>query len=120
MGCDRPAAGRLRGPADLWYDTRVRLSRGRILLRAALLWAGGGWALWWAWRTHARARTLQDAARLLHDRLALVYALVGTLAVLTGLVAALSLRRRPRQHLLHLGGPPDRRPPSGGRAGPTG
>ncbi len=84
----------------------MRLSRGRLLLRAALLWTGGGWSLWWAWRSHGRARALQGAEQALHDRLALVYALVGALAVLTGLVAALSARRRVRLHTLHLGDRP--------------
>lgn len=89
----------------MWYESPVRLSRGRVLLRAALLWAGGGWALWWAWRSHGRARALPGPERALHDRLALVYTLVGALAVLTGLVAALATRERPRRHTLHLGGP---------------
>jgi hypothetical protein len=99
----------------MWYETPVRLSRGRVLLRAALLWAGGGWALWWAWRSHGRAQALQGAGRALHDRLALVYALVGALAVLTGLVAALGARRRVRRHTLRLespgGGAPSADPP---------
>jgi len=103
----------------MWYETPVRLSRGRVLLRAALLWAGGGWALWWAWRSHGRARglELQGAERALHDRLALVYALVGALAVLTGLVAALATRRRVRRHTLRLGEPSAGAgaPPSTGR-----
>ncbi len=99
----------------MWYHGRVRLSRGRVLLRAALLWAGGGWALWWAWRTYGRAGALAGPERALHQRLALVYALVGGLAVLTGLVAALATRPRPRRHTLHL----DRRgPPGGGAASP--
>ena len=88
----------------------MRLSRGRVLLRAALLWVGGGWALWWAWRSHGRAGALQGAERALHHRLALVYALVGALAVLTGLVAALSARGRPRRHTLRLGAPPGEGP----------
>jgi len=100
----------------------VRLSRGRVLLRAALLWAGGGWALWWAWRSHGRARALPGAERALHHRLALVYGLVGVLAILTGLVAALSARRRPRRHTLHLGAPAggDGVPPAPDRGGPGG
>ncbi len=96
----------------------MRLSRWRVLLRAILLWAGGGWALWWAWRSHGRARTLQGAERLLNDRLALVYALVGALAILTGLVAALAVRRRVRRHTLRLGGPPGE-PPGGPPGGPA-
>ncbi|HEU4383184.1 MAG TPA: hypothetical protein VFR85_06715 [Anaeromyxobacteraceae bacterium] len=100
----------------MWYHTPVKLSRGRVLLRAALLWAGGGWALWWAWRGHERARDLPGAERALHDRLALVYALVGALAVLTGVAAAFMARPRRRRHTLHLGGPPGdaASPPSGG------
>lgn len=102
----------------------MRLSRGRVLLRAALLWAGGGWALAWAWRGHVRARALEGAARALAERLALVYALVGALALLTGLAVALLTRRRPRRHTLHLGGPPGDggpRPPPGDEQdeGPT-
>jgi hypothetical protein len=81
-----------------------------------LLWAGGGWALWWAWRSHGRARALQGAERVLHDRLALVYALVGVLAILTGLVAALAVRRRVRRHTLQLGGQPGD-PPEGQASG---
>ncbi|HET6921505.1 MAG TPA: hypothetical protein VFI16_00025 [Anaeromyxobacteraceae bacterium] len=95
----------------------MRLSRGRVLLRAALLWAGGGWALWWAWRTHGRAGALDGAGRALLDRLALVYALVGALAVLTGLVAALAARRRARRHTLRLGAPA---PGEGAPASPDG
>ncbi len=102
----------------MWYETPVRLSGGRVLLRAALLWAGGGWALWWAWRSHGRAQALQGAGRALYDRLALVYALVGALAVLTGLVAALAARPHPRRHTLRLGEPsagggPSAEPPRG-------
>lgn len=98
----------------------MRLTRGRIFLRAALLWAGGGWALWWAWRTQARARALEGAGQALHLRLALVYALVGALAVLTGLTAALAARRRPHRHTLRLRQPPgDGSPPQGEGPGPA-
>jgi hypothetical protein len=102
----------------MWYQTGVKLSRGRVLLRAALLWAGGGWALWWAWRAHGRARALPGPEQALQERLALVYGLVGVLAILTGLVAALAARPRPRRHTLHLRG--GGRPPSGARRLPGG
>jgi hypothetical protein len=92
----------------------VRLSRGRVLLRSALLFAGGGFMLWRAREARGLARLLQGADALLTTRIALVEALVGALAVLTGLAALLSLRSRPRRQTLQLegGAPPagERRP----------
>jgi hypothetical protein len=84
----------------------VRLSRLRVLLRAALLAVGAGF-MWWrsalSWRA---ARVLPGDAGLLQGRLALVFALMGLLAMLTGLVALGSLRQRQRQPTLKLGASP--------------
>ncbi|HZY03467.1 MAG TPA: hypothetical protein VFF02_08190, partial [Anaeromyxobacteraceae bacterium] len=71
-----------------------------------------------------RARALPGPEQALQERLALVYGLVGVLAILTGLVAALAARPRPRRHTLHLGqreppGGPAASPPSGGEAPPN-
>jgi hypothetical protein len=89
-----------------WHHLLVRLSRPRLLLRAGLLLLGGGFMLWRAWeaRLGARAGGLDPGAALLLDRVAWVEALVGLLALATAAVALVSLRRRPRRHLLHLEG----------------
>lgn len=97
----------------------MRLSRGRVLLRSLLLLAGGAFMLWRAWEARAAGRAAGSAGRVLADRLALVEALVGALALLTGAGVLLSLRGRARRHSLHLpepGGPPP--PPAGGPPGP--
>lgn len=81
-----------------------------------------GWRALEAWRA---ARALSGADRVLGERLAVVMALVGLLALLTAVAAAWSARPRERRHSLHLsGGPPSGppgpgNPPSGGpSAGP--
>ena len=81
-----------------------------------------GWRALEAWRA---AGALAGADRVLAERLALVMALVGLLAVLTAAAAAWSSRRRERRHSLHLpdgpasGRPGPGSPPSGGpSAGP--
>ncbi len=77
------------------------MSRGRVLLRAALLLVGGAYMLWRALEARRLARLLPVADALLQERLALVWALVGALAVLTGLGALYLLRpRRHRQTLV--------------------
>ena len=102
----------------------MRLSRGRLLLRVALLLVGGGFMVWRALETRSAALTQAGADRVLGERLALVMALVGLLALLTAAVVAWQARRRERRHSLHLGGADARRgdvsgpgpgtPPSGG------
>jgi hypothetical protein len=83
---------------------RVRMSRGRVLLRAALLLGGGGVMLWRAVEARRVSRLLSAADAALQDRVALVEGLVGLLAVLTGLAALLALRPRRRRHTLHIEG----------------
>lgn len=84
----------------------VRLSRPRVLLRAGLLAVGAGF-MWWrsalSWRA---ARTLPGDPGILQGRLALVFALMGLLALLTAGVALGSLRPRRRHPTLKLGGAP--------------
>lgn len=71
---------------------------------------------WRALETRRASLALSGADRVLGERLALVMALVGLLAILTAGVVAWQMRRRERRHTLHLGptGPGPRAPPSGG------
>jgi hypothetical protein len=82
------------------------MSRARVLLRSALLLAGGAYMLWRAVEARRVSRLLSAADAVLQDRVALVEGLVGLLAVLTGLAALLALRHRPRRHTLHIEGEP--------------
>jgi hypothetical protein len=93
----------------------VRISRGRLFLRAILLVVGGGFMAWRAWETRGAALSRTGAERVLGERLALVMGLVGALALLTALVVTWQLRRRERRHSLHL---PGIRPPEPPSAGP--
>ena len=61
----------------------MRISRGRLLLRVALLLVGGGFMVWRALETRSAALTQAGADWVLGERLALVMALVGLLALLT-------------------------------------
>jgi membrane protein implicated in regulation of membrane protease activity len=88
----------------------VRLSRPRVLLRAALLVTGGAYMLWRAWAMNAGAAGQERPEAVLQERLALVWALMGALAIATAIAALLSLRPRRRRHTLHLEGE-DRAPP---------
>jgi hypothetical protein len=97
----------------------VRISRGRLLLRVALLLVGGGFMEWRALETRRAALRQAGADRVLGERLSLVMALVGLLALLTAGVVAWQLRRRERRHSLRLrdpdvSGPGPGTPPSGG------
>lgn len=94
-------------------ETGVRMSRGRVLLRAALLLVGGAYMLWHALQARRLARLLRAADAVLQERLALVWALVGALAILTGLGVLYMLRPRKRRQSLVLGD----RPPGEGPAG---
>ncbi len=87
------------------------MSRGRVLLRAALLLGGGGFMLWRAAEARRVSRLLSAADAVLQDRVALVEGLVGLLAALTGLAALLALRPRPRRHTLHIDGQGPDEPP---------
>ena len=60
---------------------------------------------WRALETRTAALRQSGADRVLGERLALVMALVGLLAILTAGVVAWQMRRRERRHSLHLGGP---------------
>ncbi len=104
------------GPVP-WHTSAVRLSRPRVLLRAALLWVGGVFMLAKALAAHRAVRFADPADAVLLGRIALVEALMGVLALAAGAVALLSLRRRARAHTLHLEDL-DRPPP--GRAGDRG
>jgi threonine/homoserine/homoserine lactone efflux protein len=83
----------------------VRISRPRVLLRVALLVAGGFYMLWRAMQAWRASGELEAGAATLQSRLAVLAALIGTLALLTALGAALSLRRRKRGGSLRLGPP---------------
>jgi hypothetical protein len=74
---------------------------------------------WRALETRRAALERTGADRVLGERLALVMALIGILALGTAAVVAWQLRRRERRHSLHLGGPGvsgpgPGNPPSGG------
>jgi hypothetical protein len=98
----------------------VRISRGRLLLRVALLLVGGGFMAWRAIETRRAALGLTGAERVLGERLALVMALVSLLALLTAGGVAWQARRRERRPSLRLpgtaptSGPGPGSPPIGG------
>jgi hypothetical protein len=81
---------------------RVRLSRSRLLLRAALLAIGGVFMLWKALDASRAAGAAGGGEALLLRRIALVEGLVGVLALAAAAMALIALRRRPRRHSLHL------------------
>lgn len=79
----------------------MRLSRSRVLVRAALLLVGGVFMLVKAWE--ARAGAAQGGSGgLLLARIALVEALVGVFALAAAVLALRALRARPRRRSLHL------------------
>jgi hypothetical protein len=86
----------------------VHLSRPRVILRAALLGAGAGFMFWRALEARRAAATLESGGgdALLFSRLALVFGLVGLLALLAAGMALAALRRRRRPPSLRLGGGP--------------
>ncbi len=88
----------------------MKMSRGRVLLRAALLLVGGAYMIWRALHARSLARLLPGPDALLQQRLALIWALVGALAILTGLGALYLLRPRRHRQTLTLGP----RPPGDG------
>ncbi|MCM2334479.1 MAG: hypothetical protein NDI82_11110 [Anaeromyxobacteraceae bacterium] len=99
----------------------MRLSKPRLLLRAALLLV---LAAFMAWRALETGRTaaqpgLEPGGAQMLSRIALVEWVLAGLALLTAGGVLFALRRRPRAHSLHLGeqAPADRRAP-GGPEGP--
>ena len=66
--------------------------------------------LWRAWEARAAAARSAGPAALLAERVGIVQALVGVLALVTAAATVLALRRRERRHSLHLGGSPARPP----------
>jgi hypothetical protein len=95
----------------------VRLSPTRVVVRAALLAVGGAYMVWRAALARSASRGLGGGDALLGSRLALVWALVGALALVTAAAAALSLRPRGRRKTLRLGDVPHADgPPPGTRS----
>jgi hypothetical protein len=92
-------------------DGSVRLSRRRVLLRVALLLAGGAFMAGRAAQAWSASRRLEGAPAALQARVALVEGLVAALAILTAAAAALTLRARRREPTLRLGGAPPARTP---------
>jgi hypothetical protein len=103
-----------------WHIRGVRLSRPRVLLRVALLVAGGVFMLWHAAQAWRASGELEGSAATLQSRVALIAALIGALALLTAIGAAFSLRPRKRGGSLRLGSAPapPRETPGRGRSAP--
>ena len=95
----------------------MRLSRPRVLLRAALLLVLAGFMAWRATETGRSAAEpgLDRGAAVTLSRIALVEWILAGLAVLTAGAAALALRQKARKRLLDLGGGPG---PGGPATGP--
>jgi hypothetical protein len=92
----------------------VRLSRPRLLLRAALLLTAAGFMTWRGFDTRARAAAagVDAATAEVLGRIALIEWLLGGLALLTAAFALAALRQGPHARPLHLGGA------AGGPSGP--
>jgi hypothetical protein len=84
------------------HTSRVHLSRPRILLRATLLAVGGAFMLAKAWEARSAAAEPGAGDALLLQRIALVEALVGVLAIAAAVIALLALRPRRRRQTLRL------------------
>lgn len=82
----------------------MRLSRPRVLLRAALLVTGGVFMLARALEARRGAGEVPPADAPLLSRIALIEALVGVLALCAAGMALLALRRRKRPRTLDLKG----------------
>jgi membrane protein implicated in regulation of membrane protease activity len=89
----------------------VRLSKGRVLLRVALL-AGAGAFMAWRAVERFRAGAALGADGLMLRRLALFEALLAALAFALAAFVLLAMRRRGTRRPLGLGRPPQ---PPGGR-----
>ena len=101
----------MRIAAPRAIEMHVRLSRPRLVLRLVLLAVGGAFILWRALEAHRAARALGGSDGALEGRVALVWALVGALALLTAASAALSLGARAPRKALRLGEIGDARRP---------
>jgi hypothetical protein len=77
-----------------------------VVLRAALLAAGAGFMFWRALEARRAAAALEGGDAVLFSRLALVFGLMGLLAVLAAGMALTALRGRKRAPSLHLDGRP--------------
>jgi hypothetical protein len=86
------------------------MSRSRLLFRAVLLAAGGAFMLWKAYGATRAARTFAGGDALLLQRIAMIEALVGVLALGAAAIAAAALRPRRRRRSLDLHDPARRRP----------
>ncbi len=92
-------------------------------MRAIFLAAGGIFMLWRAWGARRASREVSGAETLLGSRIALIWALVGVLALLAAGAAVLALRHRAPVKTLRLrdlpggsdrpGGPHDGAPGAG-------
>jgi hypothetical protein len=78
------------------------MTRPRLLLRAILLATGGAFMLWKAFDASREARSLADGDGLLLQRIAIIEALVGVLALGAAAFAAAALRPRRRKRTLDL------------------
>jgi hypothetical protein len=105
-----------------WRANRgaVRLSRPRVALRVALLAVGGAYMIWRGAEARSALGPLGGGEALLGSRLALVWILMGALALLTAAGGALSLRRRPPKRTLRLGDLTGAEAPGEGREGSPG
>jgi hypothetical protein len=87
----------------------VRLTKGRVLLRAALLVGAGAFMLWRAAERYQAGAAL-GADGLTLRRLALFEALLAALALAFAALVLLALRRRAARRSLGLGRPPEHPP----------
>jgi hypothetical protein len=78
------------------------MSRSRLLLRVVLLAAGGSFMLWKAYDASRGAGALAGGDALLLQRIAMIEALVGVLALGASAFAAAALRKRRRRRSLDL------------------
>lgn len=96
----------------------MRLSKPRLVLRAALLLVLAGFMAWRAVQTGRSAAEpgIEPAGATMLSRIALVEWVLSGLAVLTAGAALLALRQRPRAHTLHMASTP----PAGDGPAPRG
>jgi hypothetical protein len=78
------------------------MTRPRLLLRAILLATGGAFMLWKAFDASREGHSLADGDALLLQRIAIIEALVGVLALGAAAFAAAALRPRRRKRTLDL------------------